>query len=53
MTARQMRAEKGTEPGEELKNQRDEARVKLEGDSKDDALCAWRMKEIENTAYSG
>lgn len=53
LTARRTRAEKSTELKEELKNQMDEERVKLEGDSKDDELCAWMKKPIEDIAYSG
>lgn len=53
LIARETRAENGTQLGEELKNQRDEARVKLRGDGKNDVWRSWRMKVIEDLAYSG
>lgn len=50
--ARWTRAGEGTNLGEERRNMRDEAQVKLGGDSEDDVLYGWKKKPIEDSAYS-
>lgn len=53
LTACRTRAEKDTMSEEELGDQMDEARVKLESDSEDDVFCAWKLRAIGDVAYSG
>lgn len=53
LVARRTTAEYGTEPGKELEDHMDGARVKLGGASDDEMLRAWRIKEIKDIAYSG
>lgn len=52
MIARRKKVEDDTELGEELRKNRAEAQVKLEGISEDYMLCVWRLGTVEHTAYS-